>query len=616
MSDAAALRRPQRRPLGPPTTAEAASARIAGISASALMGLFFLTLMLPIEPRLGPIRLTPYNALQLVLFVPLLLRFRNDPSNRLVPLDFFMAFYVFWIAVVIYHHHGTSRAVYIVNQTVTVFGGYLIGRVMIRNAADYRRFFTCFFWSLLLFLPFAIVELLTKHMLVSEILAKITTVLPRAGQPPRLGLFRVQGFTGHSISFGLYCSLAVANFFYIYRDELAKRLTRTGMAAFMTFISLSSAPNIALGMQILLIAWDRTLRIFAYRWWVLGIISAVVVVFIQLGVEGGLVGLVIDNFAFDPQTGYGRVDIIFHYGSLEVIRHPIFGIGLNDWVRPWWKKSSVDNFWLITAMRFGLPTLLALCIGLAVHTIRIMGQKRLSEEVASYRRGYLVAGGGLIFVLATVSIWGAVAVMVMAYIGAGAWFYTGDRGEAPETPPRRRADARVTPATARRRGMLGGVDTGGTPASPAAVRNRVARPPPGHPPGHRAADPASGTPHAAGQARSHDDRDIPQAPRPAHPARAPGPLSAARYPDGRRALRDLRHRLGAAVHGSPVAAGADPDDAQARRGLRRARLRHPAALHDLPRNRLVPLRADGGLHPHPVALLDRALLQHALLHAQ
>ncbi len=93
--------------LAAPTTAEAASAKIAGISASMLMALFFLSLMLPIEPRIGPIRMTPYNALQIVLFIPLLVRFRNDPSNRLVPLDVFMALYVSWIALAIYHHHGT-----------------------------------------------------------------------------------------------------------------------------------------------------------------------------------------------------------------------------------------------------------------------------------------------------------------------------------------------------------------------------------------------------------------------------------------------------------------------------------------------------------------------------
>ena len=74
----------------------------------------------------------------------------------------------------------------------------------------------------------------------------------------------------------------------------------------MTFISLSSAPIIALGMQVMLIAWDRTLRIFAYRWYVLVITvgfrcSSV----IQLGFENGIVDLVIENLLFDARPGGG-----------------------------------------------------------------------------------------------------------------------------------------------------------------------------------------------------------------------------------------------------------------------------------------------------------------------
>ena len=80
--------------LAPPTVAEAAGARIAGISATMLMALFFASLLMPIEPRIGPIRMTPYNALQIVLFIPLLLRFRNDPSNRIVLLDVLMVLHV------------------------------------------------------------------------------------------------------------------------------------------------------------------------------------------------------------------------------------------------------------------------------------------------------------------------------------------------------------------------------------------------------------------------------------------------------------------------------------------------------------------------------------------
>ena len=98
-----------------------------------------------------------------------------------------------------------------------------------------------------------------------------------------------------------------------------------------------------------------------------------------------------------------------------------------------------------------------------------MRQRQLSEEAASYRRGYLVAWVGLIFVLATVIIWGSVAVMVMAYIGAGAWFYTGDAGEAPEAPPRRR------PTPGRPRGGPGPPAAAAGPRR--APRGRPRRPP-------------------------------------------------------------------------------------------------------------------------------------------
>ena len=379
--------------------------------------------------------MAPYNALQIVLFIPLLLRFRNDPSNRIVPLDFFMAFYVFWIAVVIYHHHGTSRAVYIVNQTVTIFGGYLIGRVMIRNAADYRRFFTWFFWGSLIFLPFAVFELLTRQMLVSEILGKITPVHPRAGQPPRLGLFRVQGFTEHSILFGLYCSLGVANFFYIYRDELAKRLTRTGHGGLHDLhLALLGAEHRArdadhadrLGPH----AEDLRLPLVRAR----SSPSAWCVAFIQLGFENGLVGLVIDNLAFDPKTGWGRTEI-FQYGASRscAIRSSASasttGCGPGG-VSPRSTTSGCSQPCASACRRSWRSASASRCTASGS-----CGSGSSPRMAASYRRGYLVAWVGLIFVLATVAIWGAVAVMVMAYIGAGAWFYTGDAGEAPEAPP-------------------------------------------------------------------------------------------------------------------------------------------------------------------------------------
>ena len=349
---------------------------------------------------------------------------------------------------------------------------------------------------------------------------------PRAGQPPRLGLYRVQAFTEHSILFGLYCSIGVANFFYIYRDELAQRLTRTGLAAFMTFMSLSSAPVIALGIQFLLIAWDRTLKIFAYRWYVLVISSAFVLAIVQLGCAGRrhrprdrqprsstprpagggprssstapLRSCATRSSASASATGSGPG------GGSPRSTTSIWPPPCASACRPSWHSASASR-----------------CTA-----IRIMRQRRLSDTAASYRRGYVVVWVGLIFVLATVNIWGAVSVMVMAYIGAGRLVLHRRRRRGRRS---RRAHPAPTPAAVARRRRAAG------PARPSGAAARVRPLPPRG---------AAGIPRNRNRPR-HDDRDLPQAPRPAHPARAAGPLRAARHPDGGRALRDLRHRLGA-----------------------------------------------------------------------
>ena len=129
---------------------------------------------------------------------------------------------------------------------MTLFGGYLIGRVLVRNAADYRRFFRCFFWILIVFLPVRGPRVrLTSRSLVDLVLGKRCgpAAAPAA---PRLGFYRVQGVPEHSILFGLFCSIVVANFFYVFYERTTGRLLdRRWLAMVMTFMSLSSAPNIA-----------------------------------------------------------------------------------------------------------------------------------------------------------------------------------------------------------------------------------------------------------------------------------------------------------------------------------------------------------------------------------
>jgi hypothetical protein len=247
---------------------------------------------------------------------------------------------------------------------------------------------------------------------------------------------------------GIVGSMGVANMLYIYRDRFVRSVQLAGFFVFMVFTTISSGPMLSVGLQLAMTLWDRLLGFLRWRWFLLAGIAALALLGVKLASEFHLLDFVIQNFMFNPETAGGRL-IILEYGSAEIARHPLFGIGLADWVRPWYKKPSVDNFWLGHAMRYGIPTLLFLAAALAVSFARISMQSTLDRREASYRTGYLITLAGLIVTLGTVYIWGATSVFVMIYVGAGAMFYMRDEEAADGTAlARRAAQARAFGATA------------------------------------------------------------------------------------------------------------------------------------------------------------------------
>jgi hypothetical protein len=405
-----------------------------GVTPRTLLVLFLVALVLPINFSLAGLQLTAYNSLLIVFVIPAFLYFlRNSP--RVVGLDVFMALNVLWLAVAIYHNHGSARLIFILNQSVTLFGAYFFGRVLVRNAADHRLVFRTMLWILIAFFPIALIEFALSMSLVDLVLGKRWTGGGAGGM--RLGFRRVSAVFPHPILFGLFCSIMVANFFYVFYERTTGRLWKTLLAMAMTFMSLSTGPNLAQLIQLILISWERIFRILTAKWVILVVIGGTVLGILQLAYPGGVAGFIIETLAFNPQTGYGRLEIL-EYGGASVLRNPFFGIGLSSWEGPWWRPVSVDNYWLLTAMRYGIPALAFMWIGIALHLVRIMTRRGLSEAADNYRKGYVIATLGLFFVLGTVHIWGAVSVFVMFYIGAGAWIYAGDAPE-PAPAPRRRA---------------------------------------------------------------------------------------------------------------------------------------------------------------------------------
>lgn len=408
--------------------------------------------------------LSPYRVLLLGMFPFLVRRWIVDTGGRPATVDLLILASGLWLGLSLVANHGLGSTPRAVVMFVEMFGGYLVGRTLVRNRVDHKNYFRIMTLVFLVLLPFVVLEALTLINIPRKIAAIVLNVPPRTTWLGyRLGLHRAQGTLDHPILFGLVASLGVANAAYIWRDRLREAVLRTLLFIGIVFMTVSSGPLLAVVVQLCLMAWDRTLAFLRFRWLLLAYLVLLGLLAIRIGAEFEIRQFILDHLSMSDASAQSRF-VNFDYGMMEVRRHPLFGIGLNDWTRPWWRANepTFDNFWLGFAMRYGLPTFGFLVLAWVLNFARIAMQKTLSPEEMNYRRGYLIALTGLVTVLGTVNMWSATFVFVMIYIGAGGWFYL-QPGEVDTRDAairsRRAAQARAfgaEPAGAGRMAMSGG----------------------------------------------------------------------------------------------------------------------------------------------------------------
>ena len=387
-------------------------------TAPSLMLIFLLCILPPSFFFIADMRLTFMRVFLLVCFIPLLIQLLSGAVGRIRGVDIALIASMVWIAVTLVYHHGLPLIGLAGITVIELFGGYLVGRVLVRNEADFQLFMRFFLGILIFLFPFVAIELLTDRNLLQEVSRSIFDTFSKAESSyGRMGLNRVMSGFEHPILYGLFTSMAFAPLYYMNRRRDWRTALLIIFAGFMTFASLSSAPLLALGIQVSLILWGW---ITGNRWWVLTGIVVFCYVMVDLLSNRTPITILINYVTFDPHTAWIRVHI-WNFGSQEVLNNPIWGIGLNNWARPNWLTSSVDNFWLVMAMRHGFPGALSLILGLALAFCAIMRTKNLPARIADIRTGYLVALIGLYITLTTVHIWGDTSSFVMAFIGAGMW---------------------------------------------------------------------------------------------------------------------------------------------------------------------------------------------------
>src|SRR4051812_38931407 len=90
-----------------------------------LIVLYLVAIVMPLSASAGGTQIAPYACLLLVFLVPAFLYWMQHRPKPIM-LDLFMALYVLWIAVAIYHVHGTTKLVFTINQILTLFGTYVL----------------------------------------------------------------------------------------------------------------------------------------------------------------------------------------------------------------------------------------------------------------------------------------------------------------------------------------------------------------------------------------------------------------------------------------------------------------------------------------------------------
>jgi hypothetical protein len=468
---------------------------------SIILFVFILSIFIPGTFNVGPLIMTPYKLILFAAFPILAIQWVFGRAGRITAPDVLFLCFCIWSAIAILINNGLGRIFFVGSLFLEYFGAYLMGRILVRSATNYRAFFRYFLYTLLILLPFVLVEFLARRALLSELMGHVLTRTYTLTDKRRLGLTRVAAGFQHPILWGVVCSIGIANAYYIFRKRAFSHVQAAAFFTFMMFTSLSSGPMFSAALQIIMIAWDRILNVIRMRWVLFVLIGVVTLAVLQLVLPGGLIGYIVNEVVFSHYAGNNRI-AIFIYVTAEVLRNPLFGIGLNEWTRPFWQSSTVDNFWLVIALRYGVPAFLFLTLAIGVSALQMMARQDLDEEARRYRSGYLIALSGLILVLGTVHVWGGAAVMVMAYVGAGVWFYAEEVGDGNvrSLQERRMQTARQGRQLPERPVRGGPVRDGAAPhgsapdrSAPggrrpmpgrAAIRSeRRALPPAGHPPG-------------------------------------------------------------------------------------------------------------------------------------
>lgn len=300
-------------------------------------------------------------------------------------------------------------------QVLESFGSYLIARRYIVNDFDFRCLVKLLIFTVFALSIFTIPESLTGRNLIRPHIPHID---------PRMGLNRAFGPFEHAILYGVFCASIFSMSLYVPTSPTNKSNTsRTIWVFIATLMSVSSGALAAAIIQLLLTAWEKMTSTLSSRWKVLSFILLNIYILIDLLSTRTPLTVLLHRLTFSAHTAYNRMTI-WEWGTRHnVAQHPWFGIGFHIWTRPSWMHStSMDNFWLVIMVRYGLPAFFFLSYAIFLLFYKAGTNKDLHEGyLAKIRFGWLFSMTGFIISGWTVHFWNNLYIWFFFLLGSGAW---------------------------------------------------------------------------------------------------------------------------------------------------------------------------------------------------
>lgn len=395
------------------------------------MVLYLLSIVLPVHFHVGGVYMSGTRTVLLVVTIPIAIRLLGGKLGRVLLTDVLLLAHVMWNILALFMNSPSQAISFGGSVMLEMYGSYLLARNYIRTPEQFYLVCRGLMLALMFTIPFAIYETQTGQALIPTMIGKLPGIQSWGDyynflSGRRLGLERSQVIFSHPIHYGLFCASLFSLILIGLKDLISpfRRYLFALLACVGVVASVSSGAILPVALQIGLIIWAWLFRRVGSRWLILCGFFAVCYVVVDLLSNRSPLTVFLSYATLSGLTAYTRIHI-FDWGMYNVWANPLFGIGMNDWVRPAWLTWSVDNFWLLIALRYGIPSFLMLAISYLYLVWKVMRRDFGDYGVVwQFRRAWVFTQVSLILVLCTVDVWSTALSYLFFLFGAGAWMAT------------------------------------------------------------------------------------------------------------------------------------------------------------------------------------------------